>query len=119
MTDLNCDPSDMEYLIYIMDPMLCGSGGCNLFIVNEAGVTLSEVTVTRPPIYKPVLTIAEQQARKGHWQDLYVYSDGMRRLRYKDGRYTANASAGLAVDGSKISGAPEYYQLVMDYLEAP
>ncbi len=117
MLNLDNDASSMEYLIYVMDPMLCGSGGCNLFVVNSKGDTESAITVSRPPIYIPVLSIEEQQTLAGQWKDLYVYSDGMRRLTYNDNHYTSNASMGELVEESDLSNFPESYLLVMDYMD--
>ena len=116
MVDLDNDYSTTEYLIYIMDPMLCGSGGCNLFVVDEKGKTLSYSTVTRPPVYLPLLSYKEQQAQQGQWNDLYVYSDGMRQLRFEGEAYTTNASMGELMDATTLSTTPEMYMLVMDYL---
>lgn len=117
MVELNNDYNSKEYLLYIMDPLLCGSGGCNLFVVDETGHTLSYTTVTRPPIYVPVLSFEEQQAQQGEWKNLFVYSDGMRQLSFENGHYTANASRGVLVDEVNLSTAPELYMLVMDYME--
>jgi hypothetical protein len=117
MTDLDNDYSQMEYLIYIMDPMLCGSGGCNLLVTKQDGSIISSITVSRPPIYIPLLSIEEQQAHKNQWKDLYVYSDGMRRLSYKAGSYTSNASLGVPVLETQLSAFPEHYVLIMDYLD--
>jgi len=117
MLNLDNEASSMEYLIYVMDPMLCGSGGCNLFVVNSKGETQSSITVSRPPIYVPVLSIEEQQSLNGQWKDLYVYSDGMRRLTYKNNHYTSNASMGERLEETDLSNFPESYLLVMDYLD--
>ncbi len=117
MLNLDNEASSMEYLIYVMDPMLCGSGGCNLFVVNSKGETQSSITVSRPPIYVPVLSIEEQQSLTGQWKDLYVYSDGMRRLTYKSNHYTSNASMGALVEEADLSNFPESYLLVMDYMD--
>ena len=116
MVELNNDYNSKEYLLYIMDPLFCGSGGCNLFVVNETGHTLSYTTVTRPPVYVPVLSFEEQQAQQGQWKNLFVYSDGMRQLSFENGRYTANASRGALIDEQTLSTTPELYMLVMDYL---
>ena len=117
MTDLDNDNSEMEYLIYIMDPMLCGTGGCNLFVTKENGSLISSISVTRPPIYIPLLSIEEQQSNKSNWKDLYVFSDGMRRLIYTAGRYTENASLGRPVLETQLTSFPEHYVLIMDYLD--
>jgi hypothetical protein len=117
MIDLDNDYSEMEYLIYIMDPMLCGSGGCNLLITKEDGSIISNISVSRPPVYIPLLSIEEQQANSNQWKDLYLYSDGMRRLSYTGDKYTANASLGTPVLETQLSSFPEHYVLIMDYLD--
>lgn len=117
MCDLNNDPSNFEYLIYIMDPNFCGTGGCNLIVSNDKGYEFANISVSRPPIYIPRSTIEQTQAQKGQWKDLYVYSKGMKRLTYKDGAYTSNASMGEAIGDAQLIGFPEQYQLVMDYME--
>jgi hypothetical protein len=117
MIDLNNDPSELEYLIYVMGPMLCGTGGCNLFVMRANGELISNISVSRPPIYVPITSIAQQQAEKSQWKDVYVYSKGMRRLSFDAGAYTSNASMGSLVQDSTLTASPEAYLLVMDYLE--
>jgi hypothetical protein len=115
--DLDNDPSHLEYLLYVMDPMLCGSGGCNLFVLTHDGEVLSRISVSRPPIYLPLLSIEEQQDQTGTWKDLYVYSKGMRQLTFSDGSYTTNASMGALLDETELIQHPERFVLVMDYLD--
>jgi len=115
--DLNNDPRHLEYLLYIMDPMLCGSGGCDLLVLTHDGELRSRISVSRPPIYLPVLSIEEQQDQKGEWKDLYVYSKGMRQLTFSDGSYTTNASMGASLNETELIKHPERFVLVMDYLD--
>ncbi|OMP30205.1 hypothetical protein [Mangrovimonas sp. DI 80] len=117
MVDLNHDPSDYEYLLYVMDPMLCGTGGCNLFILNKSGEVLSEISVTRPPIYVPITSFENDQKQKGEWKELYVYSKGYRRLVPKNGQYPTNASMAPEILEAQLLNFPNAYRLVMDYLD--
>ena len=61
--DLDNNYETQEYLIYVMDSMLCGSGGCSLYITDKEGKTLSYMTVTKLPIYTTNSTIEDQQKR--------------------------------------------------------
>jgi hypothetical protein len=117
MVDLDNDPSELEYLIYVMDPMLCGTGGCNLLLTTSNGELISELTVTRPPIYMEVNTIEESNSHKGQWKPFYVYSDGMRRVSPVDGKYPKNPSLLPEIRESELTAFPEQYRLVMDYLD--
>ncbi len=115
--DLDNDFSTREFLLYVMDPMLCGSGGCNLYILSATGTVLSELSVTSPPIYVDVLAYEESQAKKGQFKTLYVYSKGMRRVTPVDGRYPSNPSVLEVIQEEQLQAFPEQYRLVMDYLE--
>lgn len=114
--DLDNDYTTREYLLYIMDPMVCGSGGCNLLIIDENGKTLSNTTVVKLPIYLPATTV-EGMKSKGSWKPLYVWSQGFRKLDSEDGKYPSNASMATEVPQEELEGHPENYQLVLDYLE--
>jgi hypothetical protein len=104
-----------EFLLYIMDPMVCGSGGCNLLVVDEAGKTLSRTTVVKLPIYMPTTLVTNSE--KGQWKPLYVWSQGFRELEAEQGQYPANASMAPEVPEDALSGHPEKYQLILDYLD--
>jgi hypothetical protein len=53
--DLNNDGKD-EAVVYLVDPMLCGSGGCNTYVLAqttpETWRVVSDITVSRLPIYR-------------------------------------------------------------------
>lgn len=115
MVDLDNDPMEMEYLLYIMDPMICGSGGCNLYILEEDGSLIEKLTVTSPPIYVDLNDIAS--AEKGKWRNLYVYSKGMRIVSPEDGSYPTNPSVLNEIQLEELQSFPEQYQLIMDYLD--
>ena len=53
-TDLNGDGLN-EAVVYLLDPSLCGSGGCNTFILTQNGrrwQVVGNITITHPPIYR-------------------------------------------------------------------
>jgi hypothetical protein len=114
--DLDNNYETREFLLYIMDPMVCGSGGCNLLIVDERGKTLSKTTVVKLPVYMPTSTIGDMD-QKESWKRLYVWSQGFRELVPENGRYPSNASSAREVPEDALTGHPENYKLVMDYLE--
>lgn len=115
--DLDNNYQTQEYLLYIMDPMLCGTGGCSLYIVNEKGETLSYMTVTKLPVYTTNLSVEQQQA-KGMWKDLAVWSNGSFRSIQHDGEsYPMNPSTETSLDTETIQLHPEKYRLLMDYLD--
>jgi len=114
--DLDNNYETEEYLLYIMDPMVCGSGGCNLLIIDDTGKTLSNTTVVKLPLYMPVATIADMQ-NKGDWKPLFVWSQGFRKLASEDGSYPYNASMAPEFPENELTGHPEKYQLVLDYLD--
>lgn len=117
MVELDNDPSTQEYLLYVMDPMLCGSGGCNLYILNDKGKEIGRLSVTRPPIYLERHSFEESMNKKGQWKTFYVFSDGMRRVEAKNGVYPSNPSVETEIELEMLKDFPEKYQLVMDYLE--
>jgi hypothetical protein len=114
--DLDNRVETEEYLVYLMDPTVCGTGGCNLYIINGNGETLSSTSVVKLPIYMPVPMMADMKAQ-GDWKPLFVWSRGYRKLETKDGRYPANASLEPEVSEESLKNHPERYRLVLDYLE--
>lgn len=52
--DLDGDGGE-EILAYAMGPMVCGSGGCGLYVLSEAGSSyriIDELSVSQLPVYK-------------------------------------------------------------------
>ena len=116
--DLDRDYQTNEYLLYIMDPMLCGTGGCNLLVIDEQGKILSQTTVVKLPVYTTASTSEDLQNNKGAWKELYVWSQGLRRLSPDDnGTYPENASVEPPVVEEQIALHPERYRLLLDYLD--
>jgi hypothetical protein len=114
--DLDNNFETREFLLYIMDSMVCGSGGCNLLIIDAEGRTLSNTTVVKLPVYMPTSTIGDFDG-KGTWKSLYVWSGGFRELAPENGRYPSNASTAKEVPENALTDHPENYKLVLDYLE--
>ncbi len=115
--NLDRDYQTNEYLLYIMDPMLCGTGGCNLLVIDEQGKILSETTVVKLPVYTTATVIADEQNNKGTWKELYVWSQGLRRLTPENGKYPDNASVQPPVVEEQIALHPERYKLLLNYLD--
>lgn len=69
--DLNGDGTN-ELLAYFISPMVCGSGGCNLYIFEQGEGALVErghLTVTRLPV-------GLGEGNEGGWRDLVVTIGG-------------------------------------------
>jgi hypothetical protein len=59
-------------LVYVVGPMACGSGGCNLLVFTPQGAgyrLVSNLSVTRPPI-------RASSNRTSGWRDLIVHIGG-------------------------------------------
>lgn len=116
--DLDRDYQTEEYLLYVIDPMFCGTGGCNLLLINDQGEALSETTVVKLPVYTTASTFEDLQNNKGAWKELYVWSQGLRRLSPDgNGKYPDNASVQPPVVEEQIELHPERYQLLLDYVD--
>ena len=114
--DLDNNYETREFLLYIMDSMVCGSGGCDLLVIDENGKTLSNTSVVKLPVYMPTSTVGDMD-RNGVWKSLYVWSQGFRELAPENGRYPSNASMAAEVPEDALTNHPEKYRLVLDYLE--
>lgn len=67
-TDLNED-GKQEYVIFLSTSYFCGSGGCNLFILDSNFKLIADFSVTTPPIY------IDKHSTSG-WKNLVLWSDG-------------------------------------------
>ena len=56
--DLNGDGTD-EAVAYLLDPKLCGTGGCSLFVLADRGTNAWEVTDVISPSQLPVYQLAK------------------------------------------------------------
>ncbi len=69
--DLNGDGKD-ELIVYVVGPMVCGTGGCNTLVFTP-GVSgyemVGDIALTRPPIR------VSSQSTNG-WRDLVVHISG-------------------------------------------
>ena len=91
--DLDSD-SQPEIIVYVVSPMLCGTGGCNTLVLtpSDTGYSLvAEITVTRPPIQ------VSPRSTKG-WQNLIVHVSG--------GGILPGYDAELRFDGTRYPGNP-------------
>ncbi len=107
-----------EFLLYPYGPMLCGTGGCALFVVNQEGKVLSKTTVVKMPVYTTTSRAVNPAEEKPRWKDLYVWSNGaFRKLVYKNGSYTPNASVANAMAEENLEFNPQLYIKVMDFVD--
>ncbi len=114
--DLDHSYETREFLLYLLDPMVCGTGGCTLFVMNDEGEVLSQTSVTKLPLFTTTNLASEQ--KPGSWKDLYVWSNGSyRQLIYRDGSYSNNASMAPAMAERNLTGFPEKYFKIMDYMD--
>ena len=71
-SDLDGDGRD-EALVYLIDPLKCGTGGCSLFLFADDGQgnwqLVDKVAVTRAPIYR-------LQTSSNGWADLGITIEG-------------------------------------------
>lgn len=112
--DLNGDGTD-EGLAYVMGPMVCGSGGCNLYVLvpqgedgGEGWRVVTRTSVTRTPV--GVLTTSTNG-----WRDLAVSiggggaEAGWVRLTYDGRTYPTNPTAPPA---TPLEGQPDVTTLI-------
>ena len=112
--DLNGDGTD-EVLAYVMGPMVCGSGGCNLYVLAPEGEdggegwrVVTRTSVTRTPV--GVLTTSTNG-----WRDLAVSiggggaQAGWVRLTYDGRTYPTNPTAPPA---TPLDGPPDVTPLI-------
>lgn len=108
--DLNGDGSD-EVLAYVMGPMVCGSGGCNLYVLAREGEgwrVVTRTSVTQTPV--GVLTTSTNG-----WRDLAVsiggggVEAGWVRLTYDGRTYPTNPTAPPA---TPLEGQPDVTTLI-------
>jgi hypothetical protein len=91
-TDLDGDGKD-EAIVYLVDSSFCGSGGCNTYVLTQAGLdawhVIGNLTITHPPIYKLL-------PGKDGWAELgvTVYGGGLARMvmavPHGNGGYASN-----------------------------
>ncbi len=115
--DLDHDYETQEYLLYVIDPTYCGSGGCELLVIDDKGETLSSISAVKLPVYTLFSTAEENQTKKGVWKELFVNSQGLRRLVPVDGKYPANASDEPIASEELMTDHPEHYLLLLDFLD--
>ncbi len=99
--EFDSNPQTKEYILLAISGMQeCGSGGCNMYIINELGTALCKTTVVNTPIYI-------EAGKK--YPDIVVWSDGKYRKLVFDGeQYSPNASVAEGVEESEINTAGKY-----------
>lgn len=116
--DLDNNYDTKEYLVYVLDKMYCGTGGCTLFIINSESKVISSTSVVNLPIYTTTTLAENAKKDKDKWKDLFVWSDGSyRQLTYKQGKYPYNASMAPEFSKETLKFHPEKYLELLDYLD--
>ena len=90
--DLNGDGRP-EIVVYLVGPMVCGTGGCNLLVFTPTGAgyrRVADISVTRPPI-------RASSATSSGWRNLVVHIRG---------GGVASADVELAFDGRSYPQNP-------------
>ena len=85
--DLNADGFD-EHFILFSSPYFCGSGGCNLLILDKSLSLVTEITLVNPPV------LLDSRTNDG-WKDLILWSNGdYHRMKFnlKEKSYPTNPS---------------------------
>ncbi len=101
--DLNGDGTS-EALVYLLGNNWCGSGGCNLFILQRAGDSwkvVSTMTITNPPI-----RVLNSTVNGWHNLGVWVEGGGIRPgyeavMRFNGNKYPGNPSVPPAVRTTK------------------
>lgn len=115
--DLDNNFDTEEYLIYPYGPYYCGSGGCNLYIVNEDNNIISGTSVTKLPVYTELIDFEKNSPQKGVWEDIIVWSDGAyRRLTHDGTGYPSNPSLEPSLTIEEVELHPEKYFKLLDYI---
>lgn len=85
LIDLNNDGTD-EVFVNFTTSYFCGTGGCNVLLLNHQFEPITKFTVTQIPLYA-------EQSTENDWRILLTKSEGKwRKLIYKDGTYPSNSS---------------------------
>ena len=117
-TYLDCSYETREFILIVLDNIICGTGGCTLFVVNEKGETLSSTSVVKLPVYMETQRVPVAGETAMCWKDLYVWSNGAyRKLIHRDGKYPENASLVPRMAGENLTYYPEKYIKILDYLD--
>ncbi|WP_246448909.1 hypothetical protein [Sphingomonas sabuli] len=117
-TDLNGDSSD-EALVYLVDPMMCGTGGCSLYVLADGGNGSWTVTDTIGPSQLPVYKLA---SATGGWADLGVAIRGggagnaLMKVAHSGSNYASNPTVAPATEttpsGATLLIADDYDKAV-------
>ena len=81
-------------MVSFSSPYFCGSGGCNLLILDKNFNLVTNFTVTRPPI------LVDTKTTNG-WNDIILWSNGdYHRMKFnlKEKSYPANPSVEEAIE---------------------
>jgi hypothetical protein len=98
--DLNSD-GKKEIFLGLTGPYFCGSGGCNILLLQNYGKLITQFTVTQYPV---LISASKTQ----EWSDLILFSRSKFRLVKFDGtRYPSNPSIQPLFTGKPSEDLPK------------
>jgi hypothetical protein len=106
MVDLNDDGRE-EYLIGLMGPDFCGTGGCTMLILNQELKLISKITLVKYPIY---LETDETGKNTNKFKNIFLRTGqvGYVKLVWNGKKYPGNPSTQPTVPESLLSGKTAY-----------
>ncbi|SMD42806.1 hypothetical protein SAMN00777080_1371 [Aquiflexum balticum DSM 16537] len=104
--DLNLD-GNSEYLIGLMGPEFCGTGGCTMIILDNEFKEISYVTIVKYPVI--IGDDLKEDVTNGYL-NIYVRSGGMGfiKLAWNGQSYPRNPSMEPSIEESLIKGKRKY-----------
>jgi hypothetical protein len=106
MVDLNNDGKE-EYVIGLMGPDFCGTGGCTMLILSHDLKSISKTTLVNYPIY---LSSEDSGDTNKGYKNIYLRTGqvGYVKLVWNGDRYPGNPSTQPNVPESDLSGKTAY-----------
>lgn len=106
MTDLN-DDGEEEYLIGLIGPDFCGTGGCTMLILHRELKRISTVTLVKYPIY---IGSEESSEKTKGYKDVYLRTGqvGYVKLVWTGQKYPGNPSTQPQVPESHVTGKTKF-----------
>ncbi len=94
------DDGSKEIFVGLNGSYFCGTGGCNLLLLNSNGIMITNFSVSGTPV------IVANEKTNG-WKDLYIYSNKKHRIAKFDGKkYPSNPSLLPALNTLPGDGLP-------------
>jgi hypothetical protein len=102
--DLNDDGNE-EYLVGLIGPDFCGTGGCTMLILSQNLKLMSKITLVKYPVY-----LGTEETGNNIYKNIYLRTGqvGYVKLVWNGGKYPGNPSTQPTVPDSLISEKIEY-----------